>query len=263
MGIKIFQVDSFTALPFAGNPAGVCLLPEARDDSWMLGVAREMNLSETAFLRPEGDGFRLRWFTPAVEVDLCGHATLASAHVLWQEGILALTATARFATRSGPLLAARRGELIELDFPAQPEQPTEAPANLLNALGVQPLYLGRNRSDYLVLVDSEETVRGLRPDIALLRTVAVRGVIVTAPASRPGYDFVSRFFAPAVGVDEDPVTGSAHCCLGPFWAARLGKNELSAYQASARGGALQVRVAGDRVFLAGRAVTILRGELEV
>jgi PhzF family phenazine biosynthesis protein len=263
MGIRIFQVDAFTSQPFAGNPAGVCLLPEARDDGWMLAVAREMNLSETAFLRPEGDGFRLRWFTPAVEVDLCGHATLASAHVLWQEGIIAATATARFETRSGQLFAGRRGELIELDFPAQPEQPAKPPAHLLEALGVEALYVGRNRSDILVLVESEAVVRAMRPDIARLRSEDVRGVIVTARAATPGYDFVSRFFAPAVGVDEDPVTGSAHCCLGPFWAARLGKHELTAYQASARGGVLDVRVAGERVFIAGKAVTVLRGELEV
>jgi PhzF family phenazine biosynthesis protein len=263
MSLKIFKVDAFTSEPFAGNPAGVCLLDGPRDDRWMQAVAREMNLSETAFLLREGDGFRLRWFTSAVEVDLCGHATLASAHVLWEERILAPSETARFATRSGRLLAARRGDLIELDFPAKPEERADPPENLLEALGVEPLYLGRNQFDYLALVDSEATVRALQPDFARLRRVTVRGVIVTAPASTPGYDFVSRFFAPAVGVDEDPVTGSAHCALGPFWAARLGKSALSAYQASARGGSLQVRVAGERVFLGGRAVTVLRGELVI
>jgi PhzF family phenazine biosynthesis protein len=261
MGIKAFKVDSFTAEPFAGNPAGVCLLTEPREDRWMQGMAREMNLSETAFLLREGEGFRLRWFTPAVEVELCGHATLASAHVLWEEGVLASSETARFATLSGELRASRRGDLIEMDFPSKPEQAAEPPENLLEALGVEPRYLGRNVFDYLMLLDSEKAVRGVSPDFAMLRTVDVRGVIVTAPSSRPEYDFVSRFFAPAVGVDEDPVTGSAHCALTPFWAARLGKKELVGYQASARGGVVHVRDAGERVFLGGHAVTVLRGEL--
>jgi PhzF family phenazine biosynthesis protein len=263
MGIRAFKVDSFTAQPFAGNPAGVCLLTEPRDERWMQAMAREMNLSETAFLLREGDGFRLRWFTPAVEVELCGHATLASAHVLWEEGVLAPSETARFATRSGELRASRSGDLIELDFPTKPEHPAEPPENLLEALRVKPLYLGRNVFDYLLLLDSEEAVRAVSPDFALLRSVTVRGVIVTAPSARPEFDFVSRFFAPAVGVDEDPVTGSAHCCLGPFWAARLGKSDLVGHQVSARGGVVNVRVAGDRVFLGGRAVTVLRGELTV
>jgi len=263
MGIRAFKVDSFSAEPFAGNPAGVCLLTEPRDERWMQAVAREMNLSETAFLLREGDGVRLRWFTPAVEVELCGHATLASAHILWEEGILSPSDTPRFATKSGELRASRRGELIELDFPTKPEQPAEPPENLLEALGVKPLYLGRNQFDYLLLLESEEAVRAVTPDFALLRTVAVRGVIVTAPSARPEFDFVSRFFAPAVGVDEDPVTGSAHCCLGPFWATRLGKSELVGHQVSARGGVVNVRVAGERVFVGGRAVTVLRGELAV
>jgi len=263
MGIKTFKVDSFTAEPFSGNPAGVCLLTEPRDERWMQAVAREMNLSETAFLLREGEGFRLRWFTPAVEVELCGHATLASAHVLWEEGVLAPSETARFATRSGELRASRHGDLIELDFPAKPEQPAEPPENLFEALGVRPLYLGRNVFDYVLLLDSEEAVRAVTPDFALLRSVTVRGVIVTAPSARPEFDFVSRFFAPAVGVDEDPVTGSAHCCLGSFWAARLGKSKLVGHQVSARGGVVNVRVAGERVFLSGRAVTVLRGELTV
>jgi PhzF family phenazine biosynthesis protein len=263
MGIRAFKVDSFTAEPFAGNPAGVCLLTEPRNERWMQAMAREMNLSETAFLLREGDGFRLRWFTPAVEVELCGHATLASAHVLWEEGVLAPSETARFATRSGELRASRSGDLIELDFPTKPEHPAEPPENLLEALRVKPLYLGRSVFDYLLLLDSEEAVRAVSPDFALLRSVTVRGVIVTAPSARPEFDFVSRFFAPAVGVDEDPVTGSAHCCLGPFWAARLGKSELVGHQVSARGGVVNVRVAGERVFLGGRAVTVLRGELAV
>jgi PhzF family phenazine biosynthesis protein len=261
VGINIFQVDAFTSEPFLGNPAGVCLLPAAREASWMQAVAREMNLSETAFLVDNGEGFDLRWFTPAIEVDLCGHATLASAHTLWEEGILRHDEAARFATRSGTLTAARCGDAIEMDFPAKREQHAKPPADLLAALGCEPRYLGRNQFDYLVLVDSEDEVRALRPDFRLLGTVPVRGVIVTAASSHSEFDFVSRFFAPAAGVNEDPVTGSAHCALGPFWAARLGKSTLRAYQASPRGGVLTVRVAGDRVFLGGRAVTVLRGEL--
>ena len=263
MAVRIFKVDAFTSAPFLGNPAGVCLLPEACEATWMQAVAREMNLSETAFLVDNGDGFDLRWFTPAVEVDLCGHATLASAHTLWSEGMLLPEEPARFATRSGTLTASRRGEMIEMDFPAKREQRAEPPDNLLAALGCEPRYLGRNQFDYLVLLDTEAEVRAVRPDFALLSTVAVRGVIVTAPSSRPEFDFVSRFFAPAAGVNEDPVTGSSHCALGPFWAARLRKSELRAFQASARGGAMTVRVTGDRVFLGGQAVTVLRGELLV
>lgn len=261
MGIPIVQVDAFTAEPFAGNPAAVCLLPAPWDDQWMQHVAREMNLSETAFLTRQEDGFNLRWFTPAVEVDLCGHATLASAHVLWEEGYLQPDAVARFHTRSGLLTAERRGNLIELDFPATPEEPAATPAGLAEALGVTPQYVGKNRFDYLVQVASEEIVRGMQPDFTPLRKLPVRGIIVTSQASSPNYDFVSRFFAPAAGVDEDPVTGSAHCCLGPFWAQRLGKQELVGYQASARGGVVRVRLEGGRVRLGGQAVTVLRGEL--
>jgi PhzF family phenazine biosynthesis protein len=261
MGIKITQVDAFTNRPFAGNPAAVCILPEPADERWMQNVAGEMNLSETAFLYRHGDGFNLRWFTPAVEVDLCGHATLASAHVLWEEGHLKSDARARFYTRSGLLTAERHGDWIELNFPATLEEPATAPPNLVEALGVSPKYIGRNKFDYLVEVESEAVVRNLTPNFTLLETVPVRGVIVTSRASSREYDFISRFFAPGSGVAEDPVTGSAHCCLGPFWSARLGKSEFVAYQASARGGVVRVRVSGDRVHLGGQAVTVMRGEL--
>ena len=261
MGLPIVQVDAFTDRPYAGNPAAVCVLPEPREAGWMQLVAREMNLSETAFLLRREDGFSLRWFTSTVEVDLCGHATLASAHVLWETGALAPGEQARFHTRSGLLTADQRGDWIELDFPAEPEQPVEAPEGLLEALGVAPRYVGRNRFDYLVQVESEAVVRALRPDLGLLATVPTRGVIATSRAASPEYDFVSRFFAPGVGVDEDPVTGSAHCCLGPHWASRLGKREFIAYQASARGGVVRVRVQGDRVLLGRQAVTVLRGKL--
>ncbi|RMF91377.1 MAG: PhzF family phenazine biosynthesis protein, partial [Nitrospinota bacterium] len=214
MGYRLFQVDAFTQIPFTGNPAAVCLLPAPQEESWMQRVAREMNLSETAFLVRQEDHFRLRWFTPAVEVDLCGHATLASAHILWEEAYLQPEEQARFVTRSGLLTATRQGEWIELDFPAEPAQPVTPPPELVHALEVSPRYVGKNRFDYIVEVDTEETVRGLTPDFALLKTLPMRGVMVTARASSAGYDFVSRFFAPAAGIDEDPVTGSAHCCLG-------------------------------------------------
>ncbi len=261
MGVRMAQVDAFTDKPFAGNPAAVCLLPWERPEQWMQDVAREMNLSETAFLVKQADGYRLRWFTPAVEVDLCGHATLASAHVLWEWGELRPEQQARFHTRSGLLTALRRGDWIELDFPATPERPVEAPMDLLAALGVAPVYVGRSQFDYLVELESERAVRGLRPSFSQLATLGGRGVIVTSRTAGEPYDFISRFFAPGSGIDEDPVTGSAHCCLGPFWAARLGKAELLAYQASARGGVIGVRVQGERVQLGGQAVTVLQGEL--
>jgi PhzF family phenazine biosynthesis protein len=261
MGFPLFQVDAFTDRPFTGNPAAVCLLSGPRDDGWMQAVAAEMNLSETAFLHPQADGFSLRWFTPAVEVDLCGHATLAGAHVLWETGQLQPDSPARFFTRSGLLTARREGDRIELDFPAEPEDPVPAPLGLVEALGVTPKYVGKNRFDYLLEVADEESVRRLKPDGRLLATVAARRVIVTSRATSPEYDFVSRFFAPAAGIDEDPVTGSAHCCLGPYWGARLGKGDLVGYQASARGGEVRVRLAGPRIHLGGQAVTVLRGEL--
>ena len=261
MSIRIVQVDAFTSRPFAGNPAAVCVLPAPADERWMQQVAQEMNLSETAFLVRRTDGFDLRWFTPAVEVPLCGHATLASAHVLWDEGHLRPDEQARFHTRSGLLTADRAGDWIELDFPADSEQPAELPPGVAEALGVTPRYVGRGSLNYVVELDSETAVRALAPDHGALRRSGVRGVIVTSRADGGGVDFVSRFFAPGAGIDEDPVTGSAHCCLGPFWQARLGKDNFLAYQASARGGMLRVRVAGDRVRLGGQAVTVLRGEL--
>jgi len=262
MGIRVVQVDAFTDRPFSGNPAAVIVLDEPGDAGWMQNVALEMNLSETAFLvrRKDGD-FDLRWFTPAVEVDLCGHATLASAHVLWEEGHLPPDVQARFHTRSGLLTADPRNGSIILDFPATPEQRTEPPAGLVESLGVRAAYVGKNAFDYLVEVDSEATVRALTPDFGALGAIRARGIIVTARASSPGFDFVSRFFAPAAGIDEDPVPGSAHSTLGPFWSARLGKTSFVACQVSPRGGVVDVEVVGDRVRLGGRAVTVLRGEL--
>lgn len=262
MGQTIIQVDAFTDRPFAGNPAAVCVLSGPRDERWMQDVAREMNLSDTAFLHREGDGYRLRWFTPSVEVDLCGHATLASAHVLWEEGHLALGLPARFHSRSGLLTAQRQGGWIELDFPAKPvDLPPASFNDLAEAVRAPVRFAARNEYDWLVEVDSEDRVRTLAPDMGRLSALPVRGVIVTSRATTPGYDFVSRFFAPRLGVDEDPVCGSAHCCLGPYWGERLEKSELVGYQASPRGGVVRVRLRRDRVALGGRAVTVLRGEL--
>jgi PhzF family phenazine biosynthesis protein len=258
--MRLLQIDAFTSEAFRGNPAAVCLLDAERPDAWMQNVAVEMNLSETAFLLPREDGYSLRWFTPAVEVALCGHATLASAHALWDEQLLAPADVARFHTKSGLLTATRDGDRIELDFPATLETKHHAPEGLLESLGVaNAIYVGRNKFDYLVEVGSEDEVRALDPDHARLRKIPVRGVIVTSRSQ--DYDFVSRFFAPGSGVDEDPVTGSAHCCLTPYWSAKLGKSEMIAYQASKRGGVVRVRLAGDRVKLAGNAVTVFRGEL--
>jgi len=261
MPLPIIQVDAFTDRPFAGNPAAVCVLAAPRDERWMQRVALEMNLSETAFLVREGDTFHLRWFTPSLEVALCGHATLASAHVLWECGHLKPGDQARFRTLSGLLTADQRGDWIEMDFPVKADEPAEAPPNLSRALGADLNYVGRNSFDYIVEVESEAVVRGLKPNHSLLSELGVRGVIVTARGESDGFDFISRFFAPGAGVNEDPVTGSAHCCLGPYWAKKLGKTEFLAYQASPRGGVVRVRVNGDRVILGGQAVTVLRGEL--
>jgi PhzF family phenazine biosynthesis protein len=261
MRIRFLQIDAFTARPFAGNPAAVCLLPEARDAAWMQQVAAEMNLSETAFLVRRADGYELRWFTPTVEVDLCGHATLASAHALWEWGELRPDETARFHTRSGLLTAERAGDWIEMDFPAVPAEPAAAPAGLAEALGARPVAVGRGALDYLLELESEAAVRGLRPDFAALEKVGAGCVTVTARSDAPEFDFVSRFFAPESGIPEDPVTGGAHCVLGPYWSKKLGKTEFLAYQASARGGVVRVRLAGERVKLGGQAVTVVRGEL--
>ncbi len=260
---SIAVVDAFAERPFAGNPAGVCLLSQPADPEWMQLVARELNLSETAFLSPEDEAFRLRWFTPTVEVDLCGHATLATAHILWELGRLAPTDEPLFHTKSGSLTARRQDGRIVLDFPCLPEQPCEPPAGLVEALGAPASYVGENAFDYLVELESEAVVRSLRPDLARLATLAARGVIVTSRSDDPAFDFVSRFFAPGAGIPEDPVTGSAHCCLGPYWGDRMGKTDLVGHQVSARGGVVRVQVREDRVRLGGHAVTVWRGELSV
>lgn len=258
---RIYTVDAFAEVPFRGNPAGVCPLEGPGEEAWMRAVAAEMKHSETAFFWPEGEGFRLRWFTPEVEVDLCGHATLATSHILWEEGFLPPGCKARYMTRSGPLSACNDNGLIELDFPATVPLPTEISPHLSDALGAPIRGLWKSRFDLLALLDDESVVRGLTPEFGALKSLGLRGCVVTAPSTAPGFDFVSRFFAPGVGIDEDPVTGSAHCTLGPFWADRLGKSDLVAYQASQRGGKLRVRVEGERVHLGGHAITVLRGEL--
>lgn len=267
MSQRIYQVDAFTDKPFRGNPAAVCILKKPADEDWMQNVAAEMNLAETAFLWPEERHYRLRWFTPTVEVDLCGHATLASAHILWESGTLPRTETAYFETRSGQLAAridASDQTWIQMDFPATDFEKAPPHPALLPGLGIESAMntqVYRTKWDYLVVLPTEEGVRALVSDFQMLKTIPCRGVIVTAAAADPGIDFVSRFFAPASGIDEDSVTGSAHCALGPFWQARLDKNPLVAYQASRRGGVVRVQTAGQRVLLGGQALTTLIGEL--
>jgi len=264
MTIPFFHVDAFTDRPFSGNPAAVCLLDRPADSDWMRQVAAEVRLSETAFVVPIEDGgtpaFGLRWFTPTVEVDLCGHATLASAHVLWESGRLPRKSPARFETRSGWLSAVWQDGWITLDFPALPLTPGPVPAAAVAALGIEPVLTGTCGTRWVVEAESEEVVRSLRPDFERLRGLKGRALIVTAPgAAGSGCDFVTRYFAPWVGVDEDPVTGAAHCALGPFWSARLGRSPLRAYQASPRGGWVRVDSAGGRVRLSGQAVTVIAG----
>ena len=260
----VVQVDAFTSQPFAGNPAAVCVLARPRDESWMRSVAREMNLSETAFVVRHEKDWLLRWFTPAAEVDLCGHATLATAHVLFEDEHASTDEAVRFQTRSGRLTARSSGGWIEMDFPALPPSPRAAPAGLLAALGIEPgdaSYVGTNGSDWLIAIEDTARLRLLSPDMSRLAAVEARGIIVTTPSDDEKFDFMSRFFGPAVGIPEDPVTGSAHCCLAPYWADRLERNELAGWQASERGGEVRVRHEGSRVMLTGQAVTVMRGEL--
>jgi PhzF family phenazine biosynthesis protein len=264
MSVPLYLVDAFTDRPFAGNPAAVCLPESHRDPAWMQAAAAEMNQAETAFLRPRPNSeWDLRWFTPLVEVELCGHATLASSHVLWETGRVSPTSAIRFHTLSGVLTCTRRGRRIEMDFPAEPATPVQSPAEEVFALGATPTFVGRNRMDMLVVLGSADEVRRLKPDMGQVAEIKVRGVIVTATSDVPEADFVSRFFAPATGVSEDPVTGSAHCCLGPYWQTVLGKDELVGRQVSKRGGTVHVRVAGERVILGGSAVLVVDGKLNV
>lgn len=262
MSLPVCVVDAFAEKPFAGNPAAVVFLDGPRDDAWRASVAAEFNLSETAFLEAEGSAFRLRWFTPAVEVDLCGHATLAAAHALWETGRAKNGSEIRFETKSGALTARRDGEWIVLDLPALPVRAAKPPAGLLGALADTPMAFAENDGVYLLEMDSEETVRRSAPDLAKWSAITKKGLLLTAPARRKTYDFVSRCFFPADGIPEDPVTGSAHCALGPYWAGRLNKPVLTAFQASKRGGNLLVRVKEGRVDVGGRAITAWKGTLE-
>jgi PhzF family phenazine biosynthesis protein len=254
-------VDAFTDRPYSGNPAAVCLLDGPADKTWMKRVALEMNLSETAFLHPVDGGYSLRWLTPSMEVKLCGHATLATAFVLWETNVLKLDEPARFSTLSGWLTCKKNGPWIEMDFPAVVCEPVAIPKGLSEALGCELISCGLNGMDYLVEVSDERTLRSLTPNFTTLATLPVRGVIVTCRGESTDYDFLSRFFAPAAGVNEDPVTGSAHCALGPYWQARLGKSEFTAYQASQRGGLVKLSVRGDRVLLRGQAVMMSKVNL--
>jgi PhzF family phenazine biosynthesis protein len=255
---SLYQVDSFTEKVFAGNPAGVCILSGPVDESLMRNIAAEMNLSETAFFFNDGDIYQLRWFTPTTEVDLCGHATLASAHTIWETGLLNRNDTIKFHTRSGLLLANFTDGMVEIDLPAIETQKIEPPESLLEILGISAKFIGRGSQHYLVQAASEQEVRQCRPDFtALLRDVDLP-VIVTAESSRPEFDIVSRFFAPTLGINEDPVTGFAHACLGPFWRERLGREVIRAYQASYRGGFIRVTPLRDRVLLAGFATTVFQ-----
>lgn len=262
--LRLVQVDAFTAVPFAGNPAAVCFLDPPRDDAWLQAVAAEMNLAETAFLWRHADGFALRWFTPTVEVPLCGHATLASAHALWESGVLDGGAEARFHTASGRLRAWRHDGWIGLDFPARPATGAAPPAAVAAALGVEPVASASTQVCEVIELATPDAVRALTPDLrALAAASPAVGVAVTSRGDGAPFDVVSRFFAPAHGIDEDPVTGAAHCALGPYWADRLGKRALLAHQASRRGGTLRVVVEPQpgRVHLFGQAITVLRGEL--
>jgi predicted PhzF superfamily epimerase YddE/YHI9 len=261
MEIQVFVVDAFTSVPFSGNPAGVCLLPNPCDTHWMQQVAAELNLSETAFVLQKPDGFELKWFTPLIEVDLCGHGTLAAAHILWESGRLSPGSRAEFITKSGELSAWTDGDDIVLDFPATPAEKIAEPGMVESALDEDAIFVGRSAFDYLVELPTEEAVLRLQPDLSAIKTLDVRGVIVTSRSDSSSYDFISRFFAPGAGIDEDPVTGSAHCCLGPYWGHKLQKDDLTAYQASARGGYMRVINRGNRVLLGGRAVTFLSGTI--
>ena len=257
------MVDAFAERPFRGNPAAVCVLSSPQEDSWMQSVAREMNLSETAFLLKQSQSYSLRWFTPTTEVPLCGHATLASAHVLWTEGYASTGQSIQFETKSGILIAKYQDDWIELDFPVDRSQDIPPITKLGDALGVPLKTVLYNSLGYLVEVATAEQVEKLQPNFALLKQLPLAQVIVTSKGAKDSeYDFVSRFFAPGVGIDEDPVTGSAHCCLAPYWRDRLQQDSFLAYQASARGGTVKINYdGGDRVLLQGQAITVMRGEL--
>ena len=259
--MKIFQVDAFTSEPFKGNPAGVCILEKDMPVKWMQGIAKDMNLAETAFVKKDGNKFSLRWFTPKVEVDLCGHATLATAHILFQSGYLPENDLALFETKSGLLKAKYSDDWIELDFPQTQVEKIDLPEGIEKALGAKVSFLGKSIFDYFAVFENEEIVKNMKPDISAIEKYDVRGLIVTSPSKE--FDFISRFFAPQSGIIEDPVTGSAHSALYPYWSEKLGKKKLIAQQASERGGVLKLSSKEDRVLIAGQAVTIFEGSLKV
>jgi PhzF family phenazine biosynthesis protein len=264
MKLPIYTVDAFADKPFSGNPAAVCILPGAIEETLMQKIAFEMNLAETAFVLKQADGFSLRWFTPKAEVDLCGHATLATAHVLWQKGICKTDEPINFHTRSGVLSAEYYKGEIGLNFPAIGQKQIDYPKELIDSIGgAKPKYVGMTKWNYLIELEDENTVRRVTPKYDIMLSLPGWGTIITAGASMEGYDFVSRFFAPEKGVPEDPVTGMAHCTLGPYWQKKLGKDKFKAYQASERGGTVGVSVVGDRVLLTGRAVSVLEGEINI
>jgi PhzF family phenazine biosynthesis protein len=239
----------------------VVLLEQQAETAWMQSIAREMNLSETAFVHPQQGGYHLQWFTPQVEVDLCGHATLATAHILWQTGLVKAAESVRFFTRSGWLTASQCKDLIEMDFPSAPVAPMDVSEEIITAVGARPDYTFISHDKWLFEYADESIIRQLKPDFAALKQRTGSALAVTAPSSTPAFDFVSRYFAPWIGIDEDPVTGSAHCTLGSYWAHKLGKNHLTAFQASARGGIVHVRISDDRTYVGGKAVTVFAGEL--
>jgi PhzF family phenazine biosynthesis protein len=263
MKIPLFQIDAFTSEPFKGNPAAVCLLNEEIPDSQMQKIALEMNLSETAFLLEENGGYRLRWFTPVTEVNLCGHATLASAYLLFNKSFMSRDQLIYFYTRSGELQAMMADGWVTLNFPAFEEKPFIETDKVREALGVNPVEVVKSGENVIVELETSDEVRNLNPDFIKLMKIPLHGVAVTARSDVPEYDFISRYFAPWVGIDEDPVTGSAHACLGPYWRKRLKKKKMIAYQASARGGVVKVEIQGNRVLLGGQAILILEGELLV
>lgn len=258
---NIFQVDAFTEKPFKGNPAAVCILEKDLPDTWLLNLAKEMNLSETAFVQRKGDAFSLRWFTPAVEVDLCGHATLATAHILYEQGYLEQTETAKFTTKSGMLFAEKDGIWIILNFPQIPVNECKKPDGLEKALGASIKFMGVSGHNYFIEIDSEDKLKNLKPDFNLLSKYDIHGFIVTSSSN--SFDFVSRFFAPQVGINEDPVTGSAHSSLYPYWKEKLKRDTFLVYQASERGGILKLSEKDNRVLISGQAITIFEGVLKI
>jgi PhzF family phenazine biosynthesis protein len=260
--IPIYQVDAFTDQPFQGNPAAVVILEKTQPAQWMQLVAREMNLSETAFVYRQENGYKLQWFTPRTEIELCGHATLATAHVLWESGRETPEARIRFSTRSGWLSAEKKQGIIELDFPAAGSKTGDLTEELIAAIGSVPESVHISGEKWLLEYPDEADIVNMKPDFGKLIKFSGRGLIVTSRSERPGIDFVSRYFAPWVGVNEDPVTGSAHCILGPYWGEKLGKNHLMGRQLSARGGTVHVRLSGERVYIGGQAVTIFHGEMD-